>query len=87
MNNGNFDLAKLAAFWSLRDELMSKRRIANVAKCFSSVLHICIILNDFNQKYEEMALNEILKSTCHDVLDVDGLTQVFKLYAKISEMR
>lgn len=87
MQNNNFDLAKLAAFWSLRVELTSKRRIANVAKCFSSILQICIILNDFNHKYEEMALREVLKSTCHDVLDVNGLTEIFKLYAKISEMR
>lgn len=87
MKAGNFQLAKLAAFWSLKNVMMTKRKIGSVAKCFSSVFQICIISNDFNHKYETLALSEVLKSTCNDTVDVNALVEVVKMYGKILMMR
>lgn len=86
MRAGNFRLAKLAAFWSLKNVLMAKRRIGNIAKCFSSILQICIISNDVDHKLEAMALNEVLKSTCSDTIDAEALGEIVKLYRNLLKM-
>jgi hypothetical protein len=87
MKAGNFHLARLAAFWSLKNVLMTKRRIGNIAKCFSSVIQICIISNDVDHKFETMALSEVAKSTCNDTIDANALNEIVKLYGKCMEMR
>lgn len=87
MRAGNFQLAKLAAFWSLKNVLMTKRSIGNVAKCFSSVLQICIISNDVDHKFETIALSEVAKSTCNDAVDVNALKEIVKLYGECMKMR
>lgn len=87
MKAGNFKLAKLAAFWSLKNVLMTKRRIGNIAKCFSSVLQICIISNDVDHKFETIALSEVAKSTCNEMVDVNALNEIVKLYGTLLKMR
>lgn len=87
MKAGNFQLAKLAAFWSLKNVLMTKRRIEIIAKCFSSVLQICIISNDVDHKFETMALSEVMKSTCNDTVNVNALNEIVKFYGILLKIR
>lgn len=87
MRAGNFQLAKLAAFWSLKNVMMTKRKIESIAKCFSSVLQICIITNDVDHKFETIALSEVMKSTCNDTVDVNALNEVVKFYGTFLKMR
>lgn len=87
MKAGNFKMAKLAAFWSLKEALRSTRRVGTIAKCYANVIHICIISDNLNVKLDVEAINEIFRSICENSLDADSLSDVVKLYAKIVQLK
>mgnify|MGYP003454568683 CR=1 FL=1 len=87
MKTSNFKMAKLAAFWSLKEALLSTRKVGTIAKCYSDVIHICMISGDLNVKLDVEAINEIFRSICENSLDAESLDDVIKLYAKIMEFK
>lgn len=84
---GNFKMAELAAFWSLKEALQSTRKVGTIAKCYTDVIHICIISDNLNVKLDVEAINEIFRSICENSLDADSLNDVVKLYAIIMQFK
>lgn len=87
MKIGDFKMAKLAAFWSLKDALRSKRRVGTIAMCFTNVIEICIILDENDVDYDVKAMNEIFRSICDDSLTAESLNYIVKLYAKVMQFK
>lgn len=87
MRIGNFKMAKLAAFWSLKKALCSRRSIARLAKCFANVINICIISNSIDVNLDIQAMNHVLRSICDDTLDSESLNNVLELYTKIMQLQ
>lgn len=87
MKIDNLNMAKLAAFWSLKDALRSKRRVGIIAKCFSNVIQICIISDDLNVNLDVKAINEIFQSISDDNLNAESLNYIVNLYAKVMQFK
>lgn len=77
-----FDLAKLAAFWSLRNILKVERRISDVAMSFRSVLIITALNGESNRfKWlEGEALKHLTASLFNSNMNVNGLIAAAKMY-------
>lgn len=87
MSIRDFNMAKLAAFWSIREALRSSRRVGIIAKGFTCVIEVSIISDNFKYKIDIKAITEIFRSICNDSLNAESLNYVVKLYGKIIEYK
>lgn len=77
-----FELAKLAAFWSLRKILKYDRNFSDVARSFTNVLKIVFYTGGVEKFLwmQSAALVQVNWALFIDGLDLDGLRCVIKLY-------
>lgn len=79
------DLAKLAAFWSLRKALNTSRSVSNIARSFANVLKILSVTGGADQFMwlQKAALQQLIRTLFVDELDLEGLTNVVRMYQGI----
>lgn len=77
-----YDLAKLAAFWSLRNALKYERKLPDVAAGFANVLKIAFLSGsaaDFLW-LQKASLTTVARTLFNDDVNLEGLTAVSRLY-------
>lgn len=82
LNTQQHELAKLAAFWSLRKIFKVDRRVSDVAKCFENVMNILSLTEETNKFVwlQEAALIQVSTCLFNSVLDSDGIISVTRMY-------
>lgn len=77
-----YDLAKLAAFWSLQQSLKFSRTIADIARSFANAMTIVFFVDDANDFLwlQQAALVQTVRTLFCDDLNLWSLTEVTKMY-------
>jgi hypothetical protein len=75
-------MAKLAAFWALREALSCKNNTEHIARCFSSVLQVTSSL-----QIDPLILNEVFRSLFVRNLNKEALEEVCNLYIRLMEYK
>lgn len=79
------NLAKLAAFWSLQKILKVELKIRDVARSFSVLLKVLRVTGESTeyQWIQEAAVVQISRALFSSELNLDGLTEVARVYIEI----
>lgn len=85
INTQQHDLAKFAAFWSLRKILKVDRRVSDVAKCFRGAMNILSLTGEADKFVwlQEAALVQVAICLFNSVLDSDGLISITRMYISL----
>lgn len=77
-----FDLAQLAAFWSLEMILKHERKFRDVARSFSNVVKIIYRTSSVHSFLwlQKVALEEVTRTLFIDEMNLEGLTALIELY-------
>lgn len=80
-----YDLAKLAAFWSLQKVLKVHLKVRDVARSFTNALKIVHIAGEANDFLwlQSLALVKISRAVFISGLDLEALTEVTRLHKEL----
>lgn len=80
-----YDLAKLAAFWSLRKSLKFNRNLQSISRSFSNVLKTLVFTGTVDEFYWliKAAPGQTIRALFIDDLDIHALTELVKMYSGI----
>jgi hypothetical protein len=80
-----FDLAKLAAFWSLQKILKFERNFSDVTRSFGNILKIVFITGSVDEFLwlPTGALEQVARTLFVDDVSLKGLTNMAKLYNEL----